>query len=61
MKTMNKAERTALKRLFDRQDNPDGTYLQFRRSVYYYFLMGCWGVPYCGMFVGIESNGHTHT
>jgi hypothetical protein len=70
-----RAQRVALKRLFDRGpilprltdvEKAQGvvavplTYKQFRRSV-------CWGdydcimVPWCGMWLGIEADGYTHS
>jgi len=40
--------------------NPDGkTFLQFRRSVKRGF--DCLMVEWCGMWLGIESDGHTHS
>lgn len=64
--TANKAEQTAFKRLFDREqsrDNPsfDGSYRQFRRSIWYDGINGCFFIHLSGMYIGIESDGYTHS
>ena len=59
--TMNKAEREALKRLWIRIEFPRPTYLQFRRTAKYSRMMQCWMVRWCGMWMGIENDGHTHS
>ena len=52
-------QRIALKRIYDRDwDKPD-SYLTFRRTVFYGF--GYILVPWCGMDLGIEPNGYTHS
>ena len=59
--TLTKAQRRALFRLYSR--NADGThsYRQFRQRVF----PGMGGeyimVQWCGMYVGIEADGHSHT
>lgn len=55
---LNKAQRGALYRLWLRSSN-GMTYPQFRRTVYHSF--GVVMVPWCGMVVGIEPDGHTHS
>ncbi len=62
MRTTTRAQREAVKRLFDR--NPDGetSYRTFRRRFSWpihadCYLFGKW----CGMWVGIEWDGYTHT
>jgi hypothetical protein len=58
---MNKKQLKALLKLWQR-DNQGMTFLQFRRSAG--TLIGdpsCWCVQWCGMFVGIETDGYTHT
>jgi len=62
MRTMNKAEQRALKHLWDRGfcSNTLRNYLAFRRTAYYSH-MGCWLVDWCGMMIGIESDGYTHS
>lgn len=61
--TMNKAERRALKTLWQRieyEERP--TYSFFRRNYCSYSsLNGCWMVNLWGMAIGIESDGHTHS
>lgn len=59
---LTKAQRRAVKDLFER--SPDGakTYREFRKRAHY-------GIPFgdhimilwCHMWVGIEKDGHTHT
>lgn len=55
---LTKAQRLALKRKFD-QDPQGLTYRGFRRTVWQGW--GCIMVPWCGMDVGIEPDGHIHT
>jgi hypothetical protein len=40
---------------------PARTYLQFRRTAEYSHLMDCLMVPFCGMWLGIERDGYTHS
>jgi hypothetical protein len=76
-----KAQRQALKRVYDRQalvligdklgravaerwenhspDYPKMTYRQFRRLAVSSF--GALMVPWCGMWLGIEQDGYTHS
>jgi len=66
MINLNRAQRVALKRLFDRQQEnrrPEQcrTYRQFRQTVRPFVGGGCVMVPWCGMWVGIEPDGYTHT
>jgi len=63
---LTKQQREAVKRLYDR--SPDGafSYLNFRRRFRLYSIgssgLGDYiGGQWCGMFVGIETDGHTHT
>lgn len=78
---LSKAQRAALKRVFDRQalvklpnrygepsaeraENhwsglPRLTYRQFRRLAHPSF--DCVMVPWCGMWLGIERDGYTHS
>lgn len=37
------------------------TYLKFRRTAYKAFADECIMVPWCGMILGIERDGHTHS
>jgi hypothetical protein len=71
--TMNKRQQRALKALFDRGPifhvevvnhvklKVVTSYLGFRRSAHYSSLNGCWMVPWAGMWIGIEEDGHTHS
>jgi hypothetical protein len=70
--TLNKAQQHALKNVFDRgpiyrqiSDDPfierPVTYRQFRKSVRYDFLCDCAMVQWCGMMLGIETDGYTHS
>jgi len=59
MTVLTKEQRVALKRVYRRGFK--GTYLQFRRTAWYDYLMSCVMVPFCGMLLGIEANGYTHS
>ena len=51
-------QKQAIKRIYDRQ--PLGiSYLQFRRTVQRGY--NCLMVEWCGMWLGIESDGYTHS
>ena len=59
-----KPQRRAIKGLWARLLDSDGsvelpTYRQFRATVVQAF--DCLMVPWCGMWVGIETDGYTHT
>lgn len=55
---LNKEQRKALHRVWMR--DPQGmTYLQFRRSVHWGY--DCAMVRWCGMWLGIEKDGYTHS
>ena len=62
-----RAQRVALKRVFDRGPIFDGlgwsmTYRDFRRTVRPYLLSDpVILVPWRGMWIGIEPDGYTHT
>ncbi len=56
-----KAQRQALKRIYLRLEFPP-PYRVFRRSVQPTFCMGgCIMVPYCGFWLGVETDGYTHS
>ena len=59
MIVLTKEQRIALKRIYDREWNKPDSYLTFRRTVEYGF--GCIMVPWCGMVLGIEPDGYTHS
>ena len=54
-----KEQQIALKRVYDRSPL-DLTYLQFRRTAFLAFG-DCVMVPWCGMILGIERDGYTHS
>ena len=61
MVRLNKAQRAALHKLWQRNSN-DLTYRQFRSTVQPFFGGDpCVLVPWCGMWLGIESDGYTHS
>lgn len=60
MVTLSKAQRTALHRVWTR-NSCDMTYRQFRKQVQPCFGDKCVIVPWCGMWLGIEVDGYTHS
>lgn len=61
---LTKQQRKALKRVYDRPNScgtsaTGMTYRKFRRTVQQGF--GCIMVPWCGMWLGIEKDGYTHS
>jgi len=58
-----KEQRKALKRIYDRENHSPlfqlMSYKQFRKTVQP--GMDCIMVPYCGMWLGIERDGYTHS
>ena len=61
MARLTKAQQIALKRLYDRDWSKPASYLAFRRTVRFDFIMDCIMVPWCGIQLGIELNGYTHS
>ena len=61
MITINKAQRLAVKRQYDK--NPDGapSYRQFRKRVVSGFNNDYIMIEWGGMYVGIEKDGYAHT
>ena len=55
---LTKEQRTALKRKCER-DSQGMSYLMFRRTVVQGY--DCIMVPWCGMWLGIETDGYTHS
>ena len=54
----------AIKRLYDRSPDSAVSYLAFRRRFRLYSVgsVGDYiGAIWCGMFIGIETDGHTHS
>jgi hypothetical protein len=41
--------------------NPGISYREFRRFAWVSTSVGCLVVPWCGMTIGIESDGYTHS
>ena len=60
MYKMNKKQQLSLLRKWQ-QANQSMTYLQFRRTVQSGIGMDCVIVLWCNMWLGIETNGHTHS
>ena len=54
-----KRQRLAIKLIYLRGQNNGKTYLEFRRSVQQ--GSGCLMVEWCGMWLGIEPDGYTHS
>jgi hypothetical protein len=59
-------QREAIKRLYDRSADGAGSYLAFRRRFVDYSIgpmnMNNYiGAEWCGMFIGIETDGYTHS
>lgn len=61
MNILTVAQAKALGRLYSR--HPDGaqSYSEFRGRASYFSFLGCVGITWCNMFVGIEQNGYSHT
>ena len=61
MKPLTREQREALLRVYKRdwEDKP-ASYLAFRRTAYNSH-MDCVMVPWCGMWLGIEPDGYTHS
>lgn len=57
----NKAQLTALLRLYQRDPGQHRTFLAFRRSATMSYPLGCMMVQWCGMWIGIEDDGYTHS
>ena len=62
MNKMTRKQVIALKRIYDRnwKAKPE-SYLAFRRTAYVSHMQGCVMLPWCGMWLGIERDGHTHS
>jgi hypothetical protein len=62
---LTRAQREALARIYRRLLSADPaacpTYRAFRRSVQPYIGGDCVLVPFCGMWLGIERDGYTHS
>lgn len=60
MVRLSKAQRKALFRVWTRNPS-DMSYRQFRKKVQPCFGDSCVIVPWCGMWLGIELDGYTHS
>ena len=58
---LTRAQRNALLRIYRRDSTPRQSYLSFRRTAQVDHLLGCVMLPWCGMWLGIEPDGHTHS
>ena len=62
MKPLTRKQREAVKRLYDRDADGARNYRQFRRRVMPTFYNDdCVIIKWAGMYVGIETDGYTHT
>ena len=59
MTKLTKQQKLAFYRIYSRDWNKPYNYLAFRRTVQQGF--DCIMVPYCGMWLGIEKDGYTHS
>ena len=57
---LTRQQRVSLKRVYDRDPMPC-TYREFRRTVQPYIGGACVMVRWAGMWLGIETDGHTHS
>jgi hypothetical protein len=56
---MTKEQQRAILKLFNRSSDGAASYLQFRRR--FTDFRDYAGGQWCGMFIGIERDGYTHT
>ena len=64
MFVLTKAQRKAAYSLYQRNSNGYTSYKQFRKELVRPMLFGGGAIevfPWCNMFVGIESDGYTHS
>lgn len=64
--TGNKPEQMAFKRLYDREASHNEEarlfgYRRFRKEIRYDTMNGCFMVKRGGIYIGIESDGYTHS
>jgi hypothetical protein len=59
--TLTKAQRHAVFKLYSRNVDGAHSYRQFRQRVFPGFGGAYVMVQWCGMYVGIETDGHSHT
>jgi hypothetical protein len=61
---LSKAQRQAAYALFARNPSGFDSYRQFRKTLVRPMLFGAGAIqvyPWCGMFVGVERDGYTHS
>ena len=58
---LTRPQRKAVKRLYDRNADGAKSYRAFRARVGRFIGLGCICVPWCGMYIGIETDGYTHS
>lgn len=51
----------ALTRKFEISPDGAATFEEFKARAHNDNLMGCIMLPWCGMWLGIETDGHTHS
>ena len=61
MTYLNKAQRLAIKRKFDQNSDGAKTYREFRSRVSPSFQNEYVMLNWCGMWLGIERDGYTHS
>lgn len=61
MEPITREQRQALFTIYNRDWDKPGSYLAFRRTAVHYAHMAVVMVPWCNMFLGIESDGYTHS
>jgi hypothetical protein len=58
---MNEKEAASCHQLWTRNADGCGTFAQFQARFAYDRLNGCWLGQWCGMTMGIEKDGYTHS
>ena len=63
MSILTRQQREALKRVYDRpaDNRPEQSYLSFRRTVQKCSYDSALMVQWCGMWLGIETDGYIHS
>lgn len=56
-----KAQVRAVKRLYDRSPSGFPSYRAFRRTALVSHYLGCVMLRWCDMWIGIETDGYTHS
>jgi len=58
---LTKEQRKSLRCLYEQSADGSETYLQFRHRARLDTLMDCVMIHWCGMWIGIERDGYTHS